>query len=85
MLRRTMSTHTVESGHGHSVAAWTAVTIMLVATLIGTVAFIFDTPSVVWVAAALLIIGLMVGWILARAGYGVGGSKRTRSTAHYSA
>jgi hypothetical protein len=72
-----MSSDTVDS-HGHSVAAWTSVTIMLVATLFGTVAFFLDAQIFVWASAALLVVGLIVGWILARAGFGVGGSKSTR-------
>ncbi len=70
-----MSIETAEPGHGHSPAAWTAVTIMLVAFTIGTIAFFFDTQWLVWASAALLLVGALVGWVLARAGYGVGGSK----------
>ena len=72
-----MSTETVEPGHGHSPAAWTAVIIMLVAFTIGTIAFFFEAVWVVWASVVLLVIGAIVGWILARAGYGVGGSKTT--------
>jgi hydrogenase-4 membrane subunit HyfE len=70
-----MSTESVELGHGHSPAAWTAVIIMLVAFTIGAVAFFFEAPIVVWAAAVLAIVGLIVGWVMKRAGYGVGGSK----------
>ncbi|GAB3578696.1 hypothetical protein GCM10027406_15340 [Leifsonia lichenia] len=70
-----MSTESVEPGHGHSPAAWTAVIIMLVAFTIGAVAFYFDAPIVVWAAAGLAIIGLIVGWAMKKAGYGVGGVK----------
>ncbi|KQO99968.1 DUF6704 family protein [Leifsonia sp. Leaf264] len=72
-----MSTETVEPGHGHSPAAWTAVIIMLVAFTIGTIAFFFEAVWVVWASVVLLVIGAIVGWVLARAGYGVGGSKTT--------
>lgn len=64
-----------DPGHGHSPAAWTAVTIMLVAFAIGTVAFFFEMPWLVWSSVGLLIVGALVGWIMAKAGYGVGGSK----------
>ena len=66
-----------EPGHGHSPAAWTAVIIMLVAFTIGAVAFFYDAPIIVWAAAGLAIIGLIVGWIMKRVGYGVGGTKYT--------
>lgn len=72
-----MSTETADPGHGHSPAAWTAVTIMLIAMAIGTVAFFLDVQWLVWACGALLLVGLLVGWILARAGYGVGGDKVT--------
>ncbi|MFE6255543.1 DUF6704 family protein [Agromyces sp. NPDC057865] len=70
-----MSTEHADPGHGHSPAAWTSVTIMLIAFVIGTVAFFFDVQWLVWASAGLLLIGAIVGWILARAGYGVGGVK----------
>jgi hypothetical protein len=68
---------TIESdaGHGNSPAAWTAVIIMLVAFAIGTVAFWFELPWLVVGAAVLLVIGLIVGKVLAVLGYGVGGAK----------
>lgn len=72
-----MSTETADPGHGHSPAAWTAVIIMLVAFTAGTVFFFLDLPALVWASAGLLVVGLVVGWILARAGYGVGGAKYT--------
>jgi hypothetical protein len=64
-----------DPGHGHSPAAWTAVVIMLVAVTIGTVAFVLDLPLIVWVSAGLVLVGLIVGWAMKRAGYGVGGAK----------
>jgi hydrogenase-4 membrane subunit HyfE len=70
-----VSDDTTDPGHGNSPAAWTAVIIMLVAFTIGTVAFCFDLPFLVWSAAGLVIVGLIVGWILARIGYGVGGDR----------
>ncbi|MGJ4843776.1 MULTISPECIES: DUF6704 family protein [unclassified Leifsonia] len=70
-----MSTESVEPGHGHSPAAWTAVIIMLVAFAIGAVAFFFEAPIVVWSAAGLAIVGLIVGWAMKKAGYGVDGTK----------
>lgn len=72
-----MSNNIGDPGHGHSPAAWTAVVIMLVAVCLGTLFFFLDIPALVWASAALLIIGLIVGWAMAKAGYGVGGSKYT--------
>ena len=69
-----MTEHETEPGHGHSAAAWTAVTIMLIAFVIGTFAFWFDQPIIVWSSVGLLVVGALVGWIMAKAGYGVNGS-----------
>jgi hypothetical protein len=41
------------------------------------VAFFLDVQWLVWACAVLLLVGLLVGWILARVGYGVGGDKVT--------
>ena len=70
-----MSTEHADPGHGHSPAAWPAVVIMLLAFAIGTVAFFLDLQWLVWAAAVLLVVGAVVGWALARAGYGVDGAK----------
>ncbi|GAB3406703.1 MULTISPECIES: DUF6704 family protein [Schumannella] len=64
-----------DPGHGNSPAAWTAVVIMLIAFAIGTVAFFLDVAWVVWASAGLLVVGLIVGGILKKAGYGVGGAR----------
>ena len=66
-----------DPGEGNSPAAWTAVIIMLVAFSIGTVAFFFDVQVMVWVAVALLLVGMLVGYVLKRMGYGVYGAKYT--------
>ena len=70
-----MSTEHADPGHGNSPAAWTSVTIMLIAFVIGAVAFFLDVQWLVWASAVLLVVGALVGWILSRAGYGVGGAK----------
>jgi hypothetical protein len=67
-----------DTGHGHSPAAWTAVIVMLLAFAIGTVAFFFDQPWLVFASAGLLVVGALSGWVLSKAGYGVGGSRYTQ-------
>ena len=64
-----------DPGHGSSPAAWVAVTIMLVAFTIGTFAFWFDVPWLVWASAGLLVVGLIAGLVLSRMGYGVKGPR----------
>ncbi|TXK17562.1 hypothetical protein FVQ89_12165 [Homoserinibacter sp. GY 40078] len=66
---------THDPGHGHSPAAWVAVTIMLIAFAIGTAAFFFSVVWLVWASVVLLVLGLLTGVVLSRLGYGVGGPK----------
>ncbi|MFY9714706.1 MAG: HGxxPAAW family protein [Microbacterium sp.] len=75
-----MTNPIADPGHGHSPAAWTAVVIMLVGFTLGTVAYclaVFSPVwvSLIWVGAAIVLVGAIVGWILAKAGYGVKGPK----------
>jgi hypothetical protein len=71
-----------DPGHGHSPAAWTAVIIMLAAFVIGTVAFWLEMEWLVWASAGLLVVGLIVGWVLKRVGYGVGGERYQPKNTH---
>ncbi len=64
-----------DPGHGNSVASWTTVIIIMVATLLGTWFFWENQPTLVWASAGLVVVGLIAGAILKAAGYGVGGSK----------
>lgn len=64
-----------DPGHGNSPAAWTAVIIMLVAFAIGTLAFWFTIVWLVFAAAGLVVVGGIVGLVLGKLGYGVGGAK----------
>lgn len=68
-----MSENANEVGHGDSVASWTAVIIMMVASATGTLAFWFDQAALVWASAALFAAGLVAGIVLKKLGYGVGG------------
>lgn len=70
---------TLESdpGHGHSPAAWTAVIVMLIAFAIGTVAFFLEIAWLVLASAGLLVLGALLGALLSKMGYGVGGDRYT--------
>lgn len=72
-----MSQHE-EPGHGNSVAAWTTVIIIIIASCIGTLFFFLDQPMLVWASAGLAVAGLVAGYVLSKMGYGVGG-KHTKS------
>ncbi|HWV49324.1 MAG TPA: HGxxPAAW family protein [Microbacterium sp.] len=70
-----MSNAIADPGHGHSPAAWTAVVVMLLGVAAGTVAYCFEQPLFVWISVGIIVIGALLGWILAKAGYGVKGPK----------
>ena len=70
-----MSHGSEDPGHGHSVASWAAVIIVIAAFAIGTLFFWLDVAAMVWASAGLAVIGVVVGYALKKAGYGVGGSK----------
>ncbi|CAB4903780.1 MAG: hypothetical protein F2808_05470 [Actinobacteria bacterium] len=72
-----MSANPNDPGEGHSPAAWTTVVIMLVAFAAGTFFFIINLPIGVIVSAVVLVLGLIIGWIMSKAGYGVNGPKFT--------
>jgi hypothetical protein len=70
-----MSENQIEPGHGDSVAAWTTVSVIIVAFALGTLFFWLDMAALVWASAGLALAGVAIGLLLKRAGYGVGGSK----------
>ena len=64
-----------EPGHGNSPAAWVGVVIMLIGFAVGTVAFFFEQPLVVWISVGVIVLGLVAGLALAAMGYGVKGPR----------
>lgn len=81
-LNERRSMNESDPGHGNSPAAWTAVIIMLLGFAVGTVAFFLDVAWLVVASAGLVVVGALVGWILAKLGYGVGGSRLTPKAHH---
>jgi membrane protein YdbS with pleckstrin-like domain len=75
MKEEIMSENTTEPGHGDSLAAWVTVSVIILAFALGTLFFWFDQAVLVWASAGLAVLGLVAGWYLKKAGYGVGGSK----------
>lgn len=72
-----MSNQHSDPGHGDSPAAWTAVIVMLLGIAVGTVAFYLAMEWLVWASAGVVVFGAILGFILAKAGYGVSGPKYT--------
>ena len=71
----TMASHADAIGHGNSPAAWTCVIVMLVGALISSVAFVIASTPIFIGGVVVMVAGLIVGWAMRKAGYGVGGSK----------
>lgn len=70
-----MSNVSADPGHGSSPAAWIAVTIMLIGVALGTVALFLNVWPLVYLGGLLIPVGLLVGWVLKKAGFGVDGSR----------
>jgi len=56
--------------HGQTPAAWTAVTIMILAFLVGGIGLIVGNFVVFWVGVALFFVGIVVGKVMQMAGLG---------------
>lgn len=75
--------HDETIGHGNSPAAWTAVFVMLAGAALSSFAFVFastegnkDAGTILfWIGALIMVIGLALGIILKKAGFGVGGHR----------
>lgn len=59
-----------ESGHGHSVAAWTGVGTLLVASTLLAVGIYFGLNWLIGIGVALVLVGVGAWYGLALAGYG---------------
>lgn len=70
-----MSNQHGDPGHGDSPAAWTAVVVMLLGIAAGTVFFFLHMPVLVWACVGVVAFGALLGFILAKAGYGVNGPR----------
>jgi uncharacterized membrane protein len=73
------SIHDEVIGHGNSPAAWTCVLIMIVGSIAAGIGFVMASHLVFWAGIAVMFIGLIVGGIMKKAGYGVDGDKLMNS------
>ena len=60
----------VHDNHGQTPAAWTAVTIIIVAFFLGTFAVVIAQPWLFWVSVGLIVVGVVVGQVMSMMGYG---------------
>ena len=56
--------------HGSTPAAWTAVTIIMVAFLVGGIGVVVAQPWLFWAGVALVVVGLVVGKVMQMMGMG---------------
>ncbi|MGA8980703.1 MAG: HGxxPAAW family protein [Pedococcus sp.] len=65
-----MAEHEIHEDHGHSVAAWTAVGILLVGTAVMSWAVVATSVALFVVGAVICVVGVVAGKVLGMAGYG---------------
>ena len=68
-----------EDDHGHSKAAWTGVTISLVAAAVACYAAVFGPAVLMWIGVAVFLAGGLVWYAMAKAGLGSSESSHSRS------
>jgi hypothetical protein len=59
-----------QEDHGHSVAAWTAVIIILIGAAVAAAGVAIASAVVFWVGIAICLVGAVTGKVLGMAGYG---------------
>jgi hypothetical protein len=72
----------VDPGHGHSPAAWIAVTIMVIALTAGTVFTFFAQWALVIASGVVVLLGWGAGFALSAAGWGAKGPKYQPKDSH---
>lgn len=74
-----MSANNTDLGHGDTVAAWTTVTAIMLASVLATAGVWFASSLMIIASVALTVAGLAAGFILKKLGYGKDG-KHTKSS-----
>jgi multisubunit Na+/H+ antiporter MnhG subunit len=65
-----MAEHAHHEDHGHSVAAWTGVVIILVGSAVASWGVAVASATIFWIGIAVCILGAIAGKLLGMAGYG---------------
>jgi hypothetical protein len=66
--------HHASHNHGNSVAAWTAVSVIVLGGLVSAIAFPLNSTWVFWAGIVVIGLGLLAGKVLAMMGFGVDGA-----------
>ena len=69
-----------EHGHGHSRAAWTAVTILLLAAFLISLAVVVKSWPLAIVGIVLIVVGVAAGKVMAMAGLGQAKSEQSSAS-----
>jgi len=75
-----MAEHDQHEDHGHSVAAWTAVIIILIGAAVASWAVVIASVVLFWVGIGICVVGAIVGKVLGMAGYGAKDVPEPRQT-----
>lgn len=60
-----------EPGHGHSIAAWTAVITAIVGVTIGTLGVVLEEVTLAIIGSVVTVISIPLGPVLAKLGFGI--------------
>jgi multisubunit Na+/H+ antiporter MnhG subunit len=58
------------SNHGNTIAAWTAVGVIMIGAFISSLAVVFATVTMFVIGIVVCVLGVIVGKVLSKAGYG---------------
>lgn len=83
---RSHSVHETEvhEDHGHSVAAWTCVGILMVASLLISIGVAFGSHVLDIIGVVLVFVGVAAGIVLSKAGFGSASAPERQSMTHES-
>jgi hypothetical protein len=79
-----MAEHEQHEDHGHSVAAWTAVAIILVGSVVSCWGVLVASAILFWVGIGICVLGAAAGKVLGMAGYGAKDVPEPRQTEQHS-
>jgi hypothetical protein len=65
-----MAENEIHEDHGHSVAAWTAVVIILVGSAVASLAVVLPSTVLFVIGLVICVLGAVAGKVLSLAGYG---------------
>jgi hypothetical protein len=68
-----MTTHENEPGHGHSVAAWSAVIVAIIGVTLATLGVCITDNTITAIGSVITVVSIFLGPVLAKLGFGIAG------------